>query len=142
MARVITPLVLFVVAFQPAHGAEDAAKADLEKLQGTWSLVKVEESGQDVTKDGDIGKFKVIVKQDKLRFDVSGNGTEMTIKLDPATTPRSIDLTTSRGLAPGIYEVDKDSFKLSWTHVGKERPKSFETKQGVIQFTLTLKRDK
>jgi len=62
-----------------------------------------------------------------------GEGKEATIKLHPATKPKSWDSTTTKGFGKGetvlaIYELDGDNLKICRSWGSKERPTEFAGK--------------
>jgi uncharacterized protein (TIGR03067 family) len=123
----------------PAKG--DAAKAELDKLQGKWEVQSVEIAGK-VQKDakGNTLTFK----GDK----VEGLGADVTVKLMPAEKPKAIDLIRGSDKRPwmGVYQLDGDDLKLSMAlvEVGKvdqqKRPTDFDAAK--VQMILVLKRVK
>jgi len=56
---------------------------------------------------------------------------EVTIKLDPARTPKVIDATLgTKQVAPGIYRLDDGMFTLCYTRPGQVRPSDFTAEAG------------
>src|SRR5262245_57159820 len=104
-----------VVAAALLVAAEDAKK-DLDKIQGTWHVVSVENDGakrpDEVAKD-----MKMVIKGDKYTF-TAGDMTESgTIKLDPSKKPATIDISITEGddkgkTQLGIYQIEGDTFKI------------------------------
>jgi uncharacterized protein (TIGR03067 family) len=119
----------------------EAAKKDLEKLQGTWTLVSGKSDGKELPKEI-AAKLKLVVEKDKFSIKNDDSEEPATVTLDPGQKPASIDIKQGKeDPVKGIYELKDDELKLCWATAGKERPKEFESnKEGVILFVL--KREK
>jgi uncharacterized protein (TIGR03067 family) len=142
-------LALLVVGLLLAADApKDAKKKDLDKLQGTWTASSVEYNGDKVLGDKE---FKVVIEGDKLTVkseaaEVSKYGTA-TLKIDPTTTPKIMDVSIIKGDEKGttfeaIYDVDKDEWKVCLKPFGKERPGKFESKGDSGDVLIVFKREK
>src|SRR5947209_12129728 len=95
--------ILAVPLFLAAQGAEDAAKKDKEKLQGTWKPVSVESDGAPlpekiikgwtlkITND----EHTVTIFQELGGGAVSQSVTKSTYTLDPAQKPKAIDFVST-----------------------------------------------
>jgi uncharacterized protein (TIGR03067 family) len=130
---------------------EEAAKKDIDKLQGTWKLVSQENEGKVV--EG-VNEVLMIFDKDTYSYKFGGDnvGLTATFKLDPSKKPKAIDITTTENkLIPeskgrttqAIYDLDRDAFRLAepWSAF-TARPKEFTTKKG-SRFTVgTYKRVK
>src|SRR5262249_17881493 len=122
----------------------DAAKKELEKFQGTWKFVSVEQDGkplpkgeepQTITFQGD--KFAV-----KRGDQVIQAGTQ---KLDPGKKPKTVDATVTEGEGKGttmlgIYEMEGDTLKACFDPQGKKRPTEFKTTAGSGYILVVIKR--
>lgn len=127
----------------PEPQSKDADKAklekeEIEKLQGTWVIVEVEERGEKQKPDEGIGKL--IVQGDKLIF--LGEDLSRAFKLDPTTKPKAIDLVIDKGeKVPGIYSLEGDQLKLAVNNKrSDERPTEFASKPDSNFAILTLRR--
>ena len=123
-----------LAADKPAAAREDTAKADLEKLQGTWLLVSMEMGGQKAPED-EVKGYTLVVKDDKATVsDGKGNTQEAVLKLDAGKDPKEIDMTVDEGgkaeVHKGIYKLDKDGLTLCKSHPPDERPAAFASKEG------------
>jgi uncharacterized protein (TIGR03067 family) len=144
MLRRTCPLVFFAVTC-PAHAQPDGPKLPkgLAELQGVWRLIGFEVDGQEA----------LLQEQKQLRWVIKGDrvfygGDEFArLTLDPAATPRCLDLALVKGkrVHEGIYRLDKDRLKVC---VGvmpdgvKERPLRFDN-QGIDKYrTMLFVRDK
>jgi uncharacterized protein (TIGR03067 family) len=126
---------LFLAAAAPKadNFKDDDAKKELEKWQGTWTLVGAEEKGQKAS-DEDLKKVPVtlVIKDDKFTIKFGDQMMEGTFKLDPAKKPKAYDAkgTDAQGnthQSIGIYEIDGDMLKVCFVQADKERPKEFKT---------------
>ena len=72
------------------------------------------------------------VHGDKVAFLREGKVVEeVTIKLDPAKAPKTIDATlVTKQVAPGIYQLEEGTFTLCYTRPGQVRPSDFAAKAG------------
>ena len=117
--------------------ADDAAVTkELQAFKGTWTLSAKEEDGKkfsaeeikDIIGTGDgLGKFSV-----QRGDQVIGAAT---VKLDPTTKPKRIDVSFTEGKHKGqtllgIYEIDSDAFRVCVARPGDERPAEFSAKAG------------
>jgi len=102
------------------------ADSDLEKLQGKWTIESFLYNGNPVEmmKEG-TRHFK---EEKYMLVPKSGDGIEGTFKIDPEKKPKEIDLTVNGRILKGIYELDGDNLKLSYSLTGGERPTEFESK--------------
>jgi len=147
-------LSLFVAAwtlFAADKPSAEAVKQEWKKLEGAWTLTKMEVNGKSLLekdkrvpkmtiKDGTIiSDSKDVPKDEKL--------DSSTIKLDPSQEPKTITIPNFEGGDPkegvtliGIYELKGDELKVCAEAVEtarlkereKERPKAFDSKQGVL----------
>ncbi|HKI31111.1 MAG TPA: TIGR03067 domain-containing protein [Gemmataceae bacterium] len=139
-------LALLVIGLLLA--ADDPKKKDLDKLQGTWIASSIEYNGEKVLGDKEL---KVVIEGDKLTVksedtEASKYGTA-TLKIDPSTTPKIMDVSIIKGDEKGttfeaIYDVDKDEWKLCLKPTGKERPAKFESKADSGDVLIVFKREK
>ena len=115
---------------------DDSAKKDADSLQGNWVVVGRQLLGKKATKQEieEVPTYVVIEgNKGKAWYEEKGEKGDMvegTIKLDPATTPKSVDITYTRGIlkgwtVPAIYELDGDNLKVCFAWQSKERPTEF-----------------
>jgi uncharacterized protein (TIGR03067 family) len=128
-----------------ADKAAEAAKKELEKLQGTWVMESLEVDGQAVPEEK-LQKTTLTIKGDKYVTKVKDRTFETTIQLDPTQKPKAIDMYFPAGtdppkLAKGIYEVDGDRLKLCRHQMpGQDRPQQFGTWPNTGLFMVVWKR--
>ena len=133
------------LALGTADTKEDAAKKDLEQLQGEWVMVSSERDGKKLSEE-EIATFRRTIKGNKYKvtFEAENAVHELhgTITLDPTKKPKAIDAIRSEGESKGkpmlgIYEFDGKTQKVCFAPVGKERPAEFSSKAGT-QHVLTV----
>jgi uncharacterized protein (TIGR03067 family) len=130
-AKLVTVLAvgLLIAADKPA---DDAAKKDLESLQGEWTLASGERDGEKFP-DEFVKSLKRTVQGNKSVVTRDGQSlAESTVTLDPTKKPKAIDIKLAGGdeMIKGIYELEGDTFKICYAMPGSDRPKEFATKEG------------
>jgi uncharacterized protein (TIGR03067 family) len=134
---------LIAVLFLGAGAATDAKK-ETAKFQGTWNLSALTYDGEEHKL-----KFKVVFKGNEGV--VEGNDAVQTeyakikFKLDPAASPKSMDITVIGGSQTdasmeGIYELKDDELRICAKVFGKGRPGEFKAPDGSATVLLVLKK--
>src|SRR6516162_4658176 len=137
----MTYSILMLACALAASAPADEAARTVKELQGTWTLVEMEEKGEKATAED--------LKKEGVSFVIKGN--ELLLKehavtkmrfsftLDPAQSPKHIDFQRSdktvQGACHGIYSLKAEELKLC---VGtnfnpdepENRPQRFATTQG------------
>jgi uncharacterized protein (TIGR03067 family) len=140
-------LVLIAAACTSVLGADqtkDAARNDLEALQGEWKLVSATRDGKTMPAD-DVKVMKCTIKGDKFTITRDGKAVEAgAVKLDAAKKPKEIDLPLGDGkqTALGIYELSGGKYRMCYSPPGKDRPKDFEAKEGTGHTLSVWEREK
>jgi len=123
--------------------SEQAVKKEIDRLQGRWKPVAVQDSGDNASPE-EMEKIIVIVNGERLTFDFGDERQECTIKVDSTKSAKEIDLRDAKkqGKAMlGIYAVDGNNLKL---YVDRDpnnpRPTQFKTKKGDDKLLYCLKR--
>jgi RNA polymerase sigma factor (sigma-70 family) len=129
---------------QKEGAAADKPKADKDLLQGTWSVVSVEEGDKKVPEDEVKARnAKLVFAGDKVTLPIKGEAKEVGYKLDAAKKPKQIDLLMDEGKSTkGIYLLEGDTLKLCVASgAGDDRPTEFAAiKDGATFRLLTLKK--
>ena len=117
----------------------DEAKKDVERIQGTWAVISLEEDGKQTPR-------KVVVAMaftgNRVKVIREGDEQEGSFRLAPTKNPKAIDLLIEGLGTPGIYTLEDDRLTicLNLDEHGK-RPKRFATDAKTYGLRLmTLKR--
>jgi uncharacterized protein (TIGR03067 family) len=151
LAAVLTALTAHSDARQPVPAPVPRAKVapkqktDLELIQGTWTIVGLEAGGKaaaDKHYRGNTFTFARVKGADTATLrERAFEPIEFAYKLDPAATPKAIDLTLpARGVTfRGIYKLDGNDLTICISNGGPQ-PTEFTTRGGGDTETFTLKR--
>ncbi len=130
-----------------AAPCEDAAKQDLAKFQGHWTLISAERDGKKMSAE-DARKFELTIQGNRfiLRKD-SVIISEGTMTLEPTRKPKAIDETITTGpnkgkRYPAIYEIDSEQHRICFAAAGKERPTEFSSTPGSNRLLQVWRRKK
>jgi uncharacterized protein (TIGR03067 family) len=112
-----------------------AVKADLEAMQGEWTMEKSAPDDVDSVHDRTF-----VIDWAAILLSEKGQGGRLTIKLDPTKSPKWIDLTARkvRGLTdgdtlPGVYSVEGDKLVINLaTRKGQKRPTRLDTFESYV----------
>lgn len=124
-----------------ANAQDDAAKKDLESLQGVWQFESLEVEGKGLPDDP--GKpIRMTIKGNRVRHPGrEGKIEEAIIRLDPSRKPKAIDMSPLSGpdkgkAVLGIYAIDGDMLKICAATIGKDRPTEFKAGKNVVLMVL------
>src|SRR5688572_8034297 len=123
---VMSALVLLTLAWLPSGAQDEAAKKDLQSLEGTWipTALATDEGPKPLTSTK---VEKIVIKGTKWVMHEQGKQYEYSFTIDPATKPKAMDKSgTFNGQATQslcVYEVTADTLKVA--NGGNERPSSF-----------------
>jgi uncharacterized protein (TIGR03067 family) len=119
---------------------------DARSHQGTWVPTEAELAAQKLPAEV-LKALKLTLADGKYTVE-SGGGTDRgTYTLDPAKTPKAMDITGTDGPNKGktflaIYELDGDTLKVCYDLSGQARPTEFKTQPNTQLFLATYKRQK
>lgn len=125
-----------------------ATGGDVGALQGAWRAVEVTADGRPAP-DGEARMFRIAVAGDRLTFAAGGDDRVARFTLDPARSPRAIDLTWLDGpgkgqVVRGIYSLDRGRLRLCVpnpkTGDAGARPRGFTAAAGEGRMLFTLER--
>jgi uncharacterized protein (TIGR03067 family) len=132
----MTRRLLLSVAAGLLLAAAPAAPGDHDRLQGAWRLYAAEINGQPVAlenlKSGDkvlLGTLTVV--GGSYTFRLGEARLALTFAMDPARSPKAIDLTVAEGPEKGqtyhgIYKLEGDTYTVCRNvEPGKDRPTEF-----------------
>jgi len=135
-------VMIGVVALLGANSFQgDVAKDDLEKMKGDWTLVSTETNGKKRT-PADFKEFSRKVTGETYEVTIENEegvqsiGIKIT-KLDPANSPKSIDVEQTEGPAKGktfrgIYKFVDDTQVICLAAPDNDRPTKFDSKEGTV----------
>jgi uncharacterized protein (TIGR03067 family) len=104
----------------PAHVKPETA--DEADIQGTWQI-----SGP-LTEQEKFLDYKLVLTKETMTTYILGKKTEhTTYKLDPTTSPKSIDITEQGKTIKGIYDLQGDTLRISVAGISEPRPTKFNT---------------
>ncbi len=124
---ILWPSLLRVAVAEEKVDKAEAAKKELDELQGDWKLMTHQEDGKLVDYDGDkqiytIEKDKMIVKRNG---DVFGEGP---IEIDATRSPKQMDYRLNSGQVDLIIFIRVGDYLIQCGHRdGKTRPSEFAT---------------
>jgi uncharacterized protein (TIGR03067 family) len=129
-----------------ARAAAPASEVpDAEKIQGTWTLVRIEQASRkqgESTGDGKApGKSKVIIAADTIRL---WDGTRGRYALDTAKSPKQLRLTLGeesyKGTVVAIYDLRGDELKIcmNLSQQDNRPPASFEVETATPEMVPAL----
>ncbi len=108
--RIITPVVVVMVLAGIATAEQDAKK-EMAKLEGEWSMVSGEASGQSLPEEA-VKSGKRVCKDGETTITISGKVYfKAKVTIDPTKKPKAIDYEMTEGPTKGkthhgIYELD------------------------------------
>lgn len=131
---------------KPEDAKAEAVERDRIALQGGWKLVSVEEMGKQRS-ESEFKDGRYVFLKDKI-LEMTGDklNFEIEYEIDPTSNPKRINeyfkVKTKEGkddeaMIRGIYDLDGDILIICTS--AKERPKAFDSKNGVL---LELRREK
>jgi uncharacterized protein (TIGR03067 family) len=123
-------LLLALPALAAPVPKEVKRRPDPELYVGTWETVVSESNGQPYSKARWTFDDKLSMTSNPLPGE-AGSTSVWVIKLDPAKTPKTIDI----GAYPGIYEFDGADLKIAYT-LGGARPAEVKSGDGVYYSVL------
>jgi len=144
-AIAVVSVLLVAGVGQTQTAQKEAAKRELQRLQGSWR-VETSESNGDKTPVSELKDRTVFIGSDIL-LDRDGKKIIQIVKLklDPTKTPKTINATILKGenkgdVMLGIYELKGDTFRICFDPEGQNRPKEFKTTPKSGQFMVECKR--
>ena len=136
---------LLVAAQEPPPKAD--AKAEMKKMEGTWTIEKTLANGKEGIPDEERMKARLVIKGNKRTITVDGETVaESSYTLDPSAKPKGITIKVLTGglegkELKGIYELEGDTLKIA-VGLDGETPKNFESKEGNNVLLQVFKRAK
>jgi uncharacterized protein (TIGR03067 family) len=129
-------LAVSVAGGSPAGGQEkDPTAGDRKRLAGAWKVVGLETDGRPRAKSAYPNTIMTFEGDTVTLAEQGYAPLVLQVKLDPAASPKAIDLISQDGprkgaTMPGIYELDGDDLRIC-LRIGKPaRPTELRTKAG------------
>jgi uncharacterized protein (TIGR03067 family) len=119
---------------------------DMKPMDGTWKPQSAELAGRKYPQKI-LDTMKLVLKGESYLVEVGGHIDEGRTKLDPAKSPKAIDIMGTKGPNVGktflaIYELKDDELKVCYDLSGKSRPTEFATKPDTPLFLVHYRRVK
>jgi RNA polymerase sigma factor (sigma-70 family) len=136
------PGVVFLHAYfkrDAGTGAKhDTAKTDLDRLQGVWSVVSIEQGGRPAK----LEKAVFMVDGKRACWQTSDSEMQGGLYLEPTRKPKTYDFVMSTRTMEGIYSLEGDDTLRLCHDLGTEakRPVGLTTEKGSQQVLFVLKR--
>jgi uncharacterized protein (TIGR03067 family) len=136
-------VLTLMLSFALAATGDDAKDGD--SLNGTW-LPSAAELGGKMFPDEVRQTIKLAIKDDQYTVTVGNQVDQGTVKLNPAATPKELDITGTEGPNKGrtilaIYERDGDTLRVCYDLSGQGRPTELKTTEGTQLFLVTYQRE-
>jgi uncharacterized protein (TIGR03067 family) len=143
-------LVVAAVGLMLAADGKDDAQKQMKELQGTWKATSIEFSGEKVLGDS-VRDLQLVIKGNHMTvegdFPDSEKYGKLTLKIDPTTKPKLMDVTITGGddkgtVVEAVYEVTKDELKICANPFAKDRPTEFSSKPNSSTVLAVFRRGK
>jgi uncharacterized protein (TIGR03067 family) len=122
------------------ESAKALTNTDGDRIQGTWKVVFVEDSGR-TGLQGAISNLRFVFAGDRMTTEIAGRKSESFFTLDPSTTPKSIHLSEGGRTKPGIYDLQGDTLRICISEFTDEQPTAFDSQpDSPNDLILTMKR--
>jgi uncharacterized protein (TIGR03067 family) len=137
-------LMLLVVGLLAAadRPRKEKVKKELERLQGTWVAVSVEENGRRLRpRIVRLARITLTIDGNKFSFHSPRGDAEGTLKIDPTKKPKWMDTVTEEKdkTRLGIYQLKGDTLTLCGSK--ERRPTEFKSARNGPKLII-LKREK
>ena len=130
MRSTLFAAAVLVALLSGSMRAEESAADAMKQIEGTWLVKRGEANGQEVT-DENVKSVKLSIFGGFYTLSAADHTESGSISVDPAQTPRAMDLVTSTGpdagqLTLAIYEVQGETMKICASLNSGPRPTKFE----------------
>jgi len=145
MTRSLYVALFLALAYScPARG--DDTKVDAKSMDGIWRPAAAELGGEKFP-DEVRKSIKLVIDDGMYTVTVGKEPDRGTVKLNPATKPKEMDIIGTEGPNNGktilaIYELTGDTLRICYDLSGKSRPSEFKTAKDTKRFLVTYKREK
>ncbi len=102
---------------------------DQQKIQGTWQVTYSEDSGR-IAPQEMLKNLRFVIDGQTLTTEMAGQKSVSQYKLDPSSSPKSIDLTEAGRTKQGIYDLTGDTLRICFAEDVEQRPTAFDSQPG------------
>jgi uncharacterized protein (TIGR03067 family) len=126
--------------------SDTPAEDDAKLMGGTWLPSSAELAGRKTPED-QLKGMKLVIEDNRYTVTVGAGKDEGTVKLDSAKSPKTMDITGTKGPNKGktflcIYELTGDTLRVCYDLSGKAYPKEFATKPKTALYLVSYERKK
>lgn len=144
--RLVGSILVGACALASVAADKKPAPEDAARMQGTWKPVTAELAGKPFP-DAVLKAMTLVIADGRYTVTVGQQPDEGELKLDPARSPRTMDITGKKGPNQGktflcIYELKGDTLRICYDLGGQARPTEFKTRPGTQLFLAEYKRQK
>ena len=139
------PIALVLMA---SPVTDETLKKEYGRFEGVWSFSQVVVNGVKQQASLPFPANKMIALKDGRYVVVQGSRiTYGTVKLDPSSSPKHIEVTITQGAAKGnttsaIYDLSASTYKFCGSLRGKDRPSALASAPGSATLLHVMKREK
>ncbi len=144
MRKYALGVIIVAIVTAVSWADEDAVKAEIKNLEGTWQLVSATKEGKQ-TPEEVVKKIRVVIKGNthSVYFEDKAVAKDISFTIDPKKNPKTTTDTLPDGKEiKGIYKLDGDTLTSCVAEVDKERPTEFAAKPGTGHTLRVFKRIK
>jgi uncharacterized protein (TIGR03067 family) len=126
---ILLVVATIVIGFSPA---QEPAKSDLEKFQGSWQAFYVIDMDGKSSPADEVKNTRLVVEGSQFTLRTKDSVIKGTFTINPSQSPKAIDVVLE-GQKPGekllgIYRIDGDERRSCFVLPGKERSKDIDPK--------------